>query len=129
MSLINIVVTHWDDITAVGLLVGGWLWKKAHHEKTESVKDMALKLGRQVLPKIIADKRMFDDAYVNATVRKGILAGLARLNIPVTKTTTVLVDFAVEHIHDELAQQLTEYGLSEFIKVQGGTLDLMKAGA
>lgn len=129
MSLVNLALQHWDDISAVGLLVGGWLWNKAHHKKTESFKDMALKFGRQVLPRIIADRRMFDDAYVNAQLRKAILAGMSRLKIPETATTLVLVDRAVETIHDELAQQLIAHGLAEFIKVQGGTLDTMKAGA
>lgn len=127
MTGFDFIANNWDSLTAAGLVVGGWLWKKAHHQKTESLSDQLLKLGRQVLPKLIRDGKLYDDAYVNAEIRKTILAGLGRLNIPLNKTVTVLVDKAVEHIHDELAQQLFSAHLDDFIEKQQGTADMLKA--
>jgi hypothetical protein len=126
MSVLNLAVQHWDDIAAVTTLVGGWLWNKAHHRKTESLKDMLLSLGRQVVPKLLADARLYDDAWVRSRLRDYMVDGLTRLKVPMTPTVSGLVDEAVEHIHGELAEKLTAYHLDEFIKVQGKTAELLK---
>lgn len=129
MKALDFAISNWDTISTVGVLLGGWLWHKARHEKTESLQEMLLKLGRQALPVLVKDARLYDDAYVNGQIRKAIVAGLGRINVKITPATSALVDLAVEHVHDELASQLTEAHLGEFVKVQSKTLAELQAAS
>lgn len=127
MNTLSFIVNNWGDLTAIAILAGGWLWKKAHHQKTESLSDMLLKLGRLALPKILADKRVFNDAWVNEQIRSAILVGLARINVKPTPAVLLLVDKAAVHIHDELAQKLFSMNIDDFVKTQEKTAEILKS--
>jgi hypothetical protein len=102
MSIVNWATENPKDALFVVSAIAGWLYHKARGEKADDLWETALKLGKQVLPKLMQDARLYDDAYVNAQIRKTIVAGLARLNL---KLPDALIDEAVEHIHGELAEQ------------------------
>jgi hypothetical protein len=124
MSIVNWATENPKDALFVVSAIAGWVYHKARGEKADDLWETALKLGKQVLPKLMQDARLYDDAYVNAQIRKTIVAGLARLSL---KLPDALIDEAVEHIHGELAEKLTAYHLDEFIKVQKQTGELLEA--
>jgi hypothetical protein len=124
MSIVNWATENPKDAIMIVGAVVGYLWNKAHGRKTDDIWDTALKLGKQVLPQLLKDARIYDDAYVNGEIRKYIVAGLARVKLTMPEK---LIDEAVEHIHGELAEQLMKHNLDEFIKVQSKTAEVLKA--
>jgi hypothetical protein len=129
MNALNFVVNNWDAVA----LIAGTLYGLVHHtnkKQTASDRwDVLLALGRQLVPKLLADARLYDDQYVRSKLRQYMIDGLTRLKVPMTPKISDLVDEAVEHIHGELAEKLTEYHLGEFIKVQGKTAEILATGA
>lgn len=124
--MINFVAHNWDTIATVVTLVGGYLYNKARGRKTDDIWDTALKIGKQVLPRLLKDAKLYDDAYVNAEIRKYIVAGLTRVKLTLPDA---LIDEAVEHIHGELAEMAMKYNLDRYIEVSSGTAAMLKAGA
>lgn len=127
MSLVNWISSNPDAALAVVTTFGAWLYNKARGRKADDLWDTVLKLGKQVLPKLMQDAKLYDDAYVNEQIRKAILAGLARLKVPENKLTLALVDEAVEHIHGELAEMVMRYNLDRYIEVSSKTIAELKA--
>lgn len=106
MSLASLIANHIDDILMVGTALAGAIW---HRGKKLELKDLAAtaeKLGRQILPKLLKDANLYDDAYVRAKLNAAIWDGLERLKIKRSKALDRLVDLAVEHLHAELAERL-----------------------
>jgi hypothetical protein len=124
MTLMNWINENPSTAFAVASGLVGWLYHKARGQKADDLWETALKLGKQVLPKLMQDAKLYDDAYVRAEIRKAILAGLARLKLPENKLTLALVDEAVEHVHGELAEQVMKYHLDQYIKVSEKTVAL-----
>lgn len=129
MTLLNWISSNPDAAIGIVTTVLAYAWNKARGKKTDDLWDTLLKLGQQVIPKLLADSRIYNDAWVNGEIKKAIVAGLGRLKVPLNSATEPLVDEAVEHIHGELAAKLTEYNLGKFIKVQEKTVDELKAAA
>jgi hypothetical protein len=118
-------ITHNPDAAfAIVTTIGAWLYHKARGQKADDLWDTAMKLGKQVLPKLMQDARLYDDAYVNAEIRKAIVAGLSRLKL---KLPDALIDEAVEHIHGELAEQVMAHNLGRYIEVSSKTVAEMAA--
>lgn len=126
MMLADWIASNPDAAAAALVTVGGFIYRKITGKKTEDLKTTVMKIGRQVLPKLLQDAQLYDDAYVNERIRRTILAGLARLKVPESKLILALVDEAVEHLHGELAELLMNHNLGEFIKVQSRTADILK---
>jgi hypothetical protein len=124
MSIVNWATENPKDALFVVSAIAGWLYHKARGEKADDLWETALKLGKQVLPKLMQDARLYDDAYVNAQIRKTIVAGLARLNL---KLPDALIDEAVEHIHGELAEQVMAHNLGRYIEVSSKTVADLEA--
>lgn len=126
MSLVNFITSNPDLVALVVTTVGGLIWQRGKKTKENDRWDVLLQLGRQVIPRLLADSKIFDDEYVRSKLRAYMVDGLQRLKVPMSPVVSDLVDEAVEHIHGELAQKLTEYHLNEFIKVQSKTAEMMK---
>lgn len=126
MMLADWIASNPDAAAAAIVTVGGFIYRKVTGKKTEDLKTTVMKIGRQVLPQLLQDAKLYDDAYVNERIRRTILAGLARLKVPESKFILALVDEAVEHIHGELAAQVVDYHLGKFIKVQSKTAEVLK---
>ncbi len=126
MKTVDFVTNNWDSIIAVVTVIGGWAWKKAHGQKADDLWDTLLQLGRQALPGLLRDAKLYDDAHVRETISKTIWAGLTRLKVPKNTATLKMVDEAMEHIVGELAAKVMDHNLGEFIKVQGKTAETLK---
>jgi hypothetical protein len=124
MSIVNWASENPKDALFIVSAVVGWLYHKARGQKSDDLWDTAMKLGKQVLPKLMQDARLYDDAYVNAEIRKAIVAGLSRLKL---KLPDSLIDEAVEHIHGELAEQVMAHNLGKYIEVSSKTVADIKA--
>lgn len=118
MSIVNWATENPKDAVFVVSAIVGWLYHKAKGDKTDSIKETAMKLGKQVLPRLMQDARLYDDAHVKSEIRKAIVAGLERLKL---KLPDLLIDEAVEHIHGELAEQVMAHNLGRYIEVSSKT--------
>jgi hypothetical protein len=127
MNLLNFAAQHWDDITAAGALITGLLWHRGKKLRLDDLWDTLMQLGRQVLPKLLNDPHLYDDAYVRAKLNTAIWAGLERLKVPHSQTVEKLVDEVVEHLHGELAEKLWNANLGAAVDKLQKTSDGLKA--
>lgn len=127
MNALNFIKDNPDLVTLVIGTVVGLVWRKDKKAKESDRWDLLLQLGRQLLPKLLADVRLYDDAYVRAKLREYMVNGLTRLKVPMNPIISDLVDEAVEYVHGELAEKLISSGLDQFIKVQSKTADILEA--
>jgi hypothetical protein len=124
MTLANWINENPSTAFAIVSAVGGWLYHKARGDKTDSIKETALKIGKQVLPRLMQDARLYDDEYVRREIRKAIVAGLGRLKFTLPDS---LIDEAVERIHGELAEQVMKHNLQQYINVSEKTVEVAEA--
>jgi hypothetical protein len=125
MSLVNFITANPDLVGLIVTTIGGLLWHRGQKTKENDYWETFMKIGRQILPRLLQDKRIYNDAWVREELTSAIFAGLARLKIPRNTLTESLVAEAVEHLHGELAELLTTHHLDEFIKVQGKTAEVL----
>lgn len=126
MKVIEFITNNWD---ALALLLTGLFGVSLHRGKKSTLSDVwetLLKVGWQVVPSLLADTRITDDAWVRSQINEALWAGLERLKVKRTPEIEEYVDEAVEHVHGELARRLTDLGLDRFINVQSKTLDMLK---
>jgi hypothetical protein len=126
MSLIDFASNHYDDLIAAGGLIVGLIWHRGKQVKLSDLWDTMLKIGAQLLPRLLADPNLHDDAYVRAKINGFIWAGLERLGQKHSPALDKLVDEAVEHIHGDLAAKLTDELLSRYINVSDHTALVLK---
>lgn len=126
MSLVNFITANPDLVTLVVGTVVGLVWRKDKQTKQSDRWDLLLQLGRQLLPKLLADARLYDDAYVRSKLREYMVDGLTRLKVPMNPIISDLVDEAVEHIHGELAGLVMQHNLGRYIEVSSKTVAEMQ---
>lgn len=127
MSVLNFIASNWDSIAAVGGIVGGYIFHRGKKARETDRWDLIEKLAKQAFPRLLKDARLYDDAYVRRTIGGAIWAGLDRLGIKRSTALAKLVDEAVEYAIGELATALIDYQLGQFKRVQGETVDILKA--
>jgi hypothetical protein len=103
MSIVSdVLINHWDDVAAVGVLVGGWIYAKARGRKTKTVREILDDIVRQV---INADG--VDLENVKPKAERAIRDTLAKAGIK-GKAAEVLVHEFVEYAAAELAERYAE---------------------
>lgn len=124
MSLGSWISNNPDAVAVIVATVGGYLWKKAHGQKTEDIWETLQDLALHELPRLLNDPHVTDIARVQ--IRAAILSGLSRLNIKRSKTVDKLVDEAVEWGCARLAEKLMEKSLNGYIKTSEQTVNIIK---
>jgi hypothetical protein len=127
MNLLNFIVKNPDLVSLVVGTAVALVWHKGKKQTESDRWDVLLQLGRQLLPKLLKDARLYDDAYVRSKLREYMVDGLTRLKVPMNPIISDLVDEAVEHVHGELAQMVMKYNLDQYIKVSEKTVELKAA--
>lgn len=126
MSLGSWIASNPEAATLIVSTVVGYVWNKARGKKQDDLWDTAVGLGRQVLPAIIKEGRLYDDEYVLRRINGAIWAGLDRLGVKHSKMLDSLVAEVAEHVKAELAERLFNAHLSDFIKVQNQTAGMLE---
>lgn len=98
-NLVPFVTDHWDDIIAVGGLLGGWLWHKARGEKTKTVREILEDVVRQVI-----NSGDVDLENVKSRAEAKIREALAKRKVAGKLAETLVHEF-VEYAAAELAER------------------------
>lgn len=115
-QLIGLIIT-----TLVGLV-----WHRGKKLSLDDIWDTMEQLGRQALPALAKEGKLYDDAYVSEMFESRIWAGLNKLGVKRSPVIEKMVHEVVIKLHDELAQKLFDSHIGDFIKKQSGTADIMK---
>ena len=122
-EILNFADQHPALIVTIITSLAGLFWKR--NQSLNDTWETILQLGRQVLPEVLKDPRLYNDEYVLSKITESIWRGLGRLGIKRSPKLEGLVNEAAEHVKAELAAKLTEYHLDSFIKTQKETLEIM----
>lgn len=126
MSIITFATEHYDDIIAIGGLAYGLLLQRSRKKLLDDLWDTAAKLGKQVLPRLLDDTRLTDDAWVLSQITEGIWAGLDRLGVKRSKPIEKIVAEVAEHVKADFADAVIQKLLSGYIKTSEKTLGTLK---
>jgi hypothetical protein len=127
MPLLNWIASNPDTAATIAMTVGLWLWNKARGKKQDDIWDTIMQLGRHALPDLLKSARLYDDAYVLDQIQKAIWAGLGRLGVKRTPIIDKFVSEAAEHVKAELAQRLFDAHITDFVKVQTTTKEILES--
>lgn len=127
MSVLDFVTKNPQLVVLIATTVGGLLWHRNRSINLNDLWDTAMQLGKQALPMILKDTRLYDDQYVLSKITASIWAGLDRLEVKHTPTVDDYVKEAAEHIKGDLAAMLADAHLGGFIDTQSRTLETIKA--
>lgn len=127
MDVLDFAEKHPKLVTLIITTIGTLIWHHGRKTSLNDIWDTMLQLGRQALPDLLRDARLYDDAYVLDKIQKAIRAGLGRLGVKRTPIIEQYVTEVAEHVKAELAQRLFNAHITDFVKVQTTTGDLLKA--
>lgn len=99
MSILTTIINHWDDIAAVGALLGGVFWKVKKGQKAKSAREILEDVVRNVLYSDGVDLN-----NVKTRAETAIRAALTKHGLK-GKAADVLVHEFVEYAAAELAER------------------------
>ncbi len=100
MSILQTVITeHWDDVAAVAVMVGGWIWHKARGDKTKTAREVL----DDVVLQVLADADI-DMTNVKAKAEAALRAALTKAKIKGALAEALVHEF-VEYTAGELARR------------------------
>lgn len=100
MSILQTIITeHWDDVAAVAVMVGGWIFHKAKGDKTKTAREVLDDVVRQVI-----NSEDVDLVNVKTRATAAIHDALAKRKIT-GKLADALTHEFVEYAAGELAER------------------------